>query len=231
MFKNMRIASKLALAFGLVLVLLGVIAYIGITRMAAVQANFEKVTSDNNVKTALANDMRDQINDTARAVRNMMLSDDQSYTKEQAASLLKSRENYNVSRDKLQSMLVLDAGKKIMAEINDGQAKATPLVDKVMELASANKNAEAAEVLLKEVVPVQNKWLQSLDAMVEQQEEFTEELVKESKRGYEAAFNLMLGLAASAVLAGGVLAWFITRSITNHRLPIERLRHAKAHRG
>ncbi len=206
MFKNMRIASKLALGFGLVLVLLGVIAYVGITRMAAVQANFEKVTSDNNVKTALANDMRDQINDTARAVRNMMLSDDLTYTKEQAASLLKARENYNVSRDKLQSMLVLEAGKKIMAEINDGQAKASPLVDKVMELASANKNADAANMLLKEVVPVQNKWLQSLDAMVELQEKFTEELVKESKQGYHEAVNLMLGLAASAVLAAVVLA-------------------------
>ncbi|WP_426304447.1 methyl-accepting chemotaxis protein [Acidovorax facilis] len=214
MFKNMRIASKLALGFGLVLVLLGVIAYIGITRMAAVQANFEKVTSDNNVKTALANDMRDQINDTARSLRNMMLSEDLAYTKDQAERIQKSRKNYNVARDKLQSMLVLDAGKKIMAEINEDQGNTKPLVEKAMELASVNKNAEAAEVLLKEVAPAQEKWLESLDTMVQQQEEFTEELVKESKRGYDAAFNLMLGLAASAVLAGMVLAWVITRSIT-----------------
>ncbi|WP_460566314.1 MCP four helix bundle domain-containing protein, partial [Hydrogenophaga aquatica] len=214
MFKNMRIASKLALGFGLVLVLLALVAYVGITRLAAVQASFETVSRENMVKIAAANDMRDQVNDIARAVRNMMLSDDLAYTKQQGDRILKGRETYNQTRDKLQAMLVTEAAKKIMADINEGQAKTWPLIDRVMELASANKNAEAAEVLLKEVAPLQGKWLEDLDAMVTQQEKQTDELVAESKHAYDAAFSLILGLAAGAILAGLALAWFITRGIT-----------------
>ena len=214
MFKNMRIASKLALGFGLVLVLLAIVAYVGITRLGAVQANFEKVTSDNNVKVALANSMRDQVNDIARAVRNMMLTDDVAYTKDQGERVRKSREEYGTLRDKLQAMLVTDAAKKVMADINDDQSKTKGLVDKAMELAMVNKNAEAAEVLIKEVAPIQGKWLDDLDAMVAQQEKQTAELVADSKKAYDSAFSLILFMAVGALVAGVVLAWFITRGIT-----------------
>lgn len=214
MFKNMRIASKLALGFGLLLVLLGVIAYTGITRMANVQANFDEVVNANNVQVSLANDMRDQINDIARAVRNVMLTEDQEEMRKQVDRIRDARATYNEASVKLAASINTEAGKKLLAEITDHQNQTKSLVDKAMELGLANKNAEAAVVLFKDVAPVQNKLLESLDAMIERQEKQSAELAQQARVDYQAAFNLMLGLAASAVLAGVALAWIITRSIT-----------------
>ena len=214
MFKNMRIASKLALGFGLVLVLLGVIAYTGITRMASVQANFDEVLNNNNVQISLANDMRDQINDIARAVRNVMLTEDQEIMRTQVDRIREARAKYSDARDKLAASVTSEVGKKLLAEINEQQNQTRPLVDKAMELGLANKNAEAAVVLFKEVTPVQDKLLGSLDVIIERQEAQSADLAQQARADYQSALNLMLGLAASAVLAGVVLAWIITRSIT-----------------
>jgi len=73
-FKNMRIGMRLGLGFALVLSFLLVVAYIGITRLQAVQENFDVAINENSVKIKLANDLIKQLNIIARSVRNMALT-------------------------------------------------------------------------------------------------------------------------------------------------------------
>ncbi len=75
MFKNMKIGTRLGLGFGLVLLLLSVIAFVGITRLSAVQDNFDVVVNENNVKIKAISNMRDSLNISARSVRNMIILD------------------------------------------------------------------------------------------------------------------------------------------------------------
>ena len=62
MFKNMKIGMRLGLSFGLVLVLLSVIAFIGITRLAALNESIDKIANDRYPKTVMANEVLKQIN-------------------------------------------------------------------------------------------------------------------------------------------------------------------------
>ena len=214
MFKNMRIASKLALGFGFVLALLALVSYVGITRLADIRADFNEVVTSNNVKVRLANEMSDQITEVAIAIRNMALSEDAEARRQEDARVLKAREQYAKSRDELASRLEVEAVKKLLAEIDSLRSKAIPITDRVRELAKAGKTQEAAEVLFNELREPQREWLDRLDAMVSSQEKLTAELAEQASADYEAAFKLVLGLTMAAVLGGVVLAWVITRAIT-----------------
>jgi methyl-accepting chemotaxis protein len=213
-FKNMKIGMRLGLGFGLVLVLLAIIAFIGITRLSAVQGNFEIAVNENAVEIALANGMIDQVNTIARSARNMALAEDAADTQSEADRIANARAEYNALRDKLEGMLNTEAGKKIMADIKNDQAIVKPLIDKAMELAVSDFNAEAGMVLMKEARAPQARWFADINAMIERLEKQNADLVEQAGKDYQSAFNLMLGLAIAAFLIGAGIAFWVTRSIT-----------------
>ena len=73
MFKNLRIGVRLGMGFGLVILLLIVIAVIGFTRVVQLNSEINLMVNDRFPNTALANGAVEQINVTARALRNAML--------------------------------------------------------------------------------------------------------------------------------------------------------------
>jgi methyl-accepting chemotaxis protein len=212
--KNLKIGVRLGLGFGVVLFMLAIIAYLGITRMAAVKSNFDLVVNENNVKIALTNSMRGQLNIIARGIRNLALTDDDAQMKKEEARIQESRAKYNEMRDKLQGMIKTEAAKKIMVEINAAQTETKPLVDRAMAFGLANKNAEAAKVIMNEVRSAQNKWFDTIQTMLERQELQNKELLEQSGNDYDSAFKLMLAISIAALAIGMAFGFFITRGIT-----------------
>jgi methyl-accepting chemotaxis protein len=73
MFSEMKVSTRLALAFGLVLVLLVSVVGLGISRMARVNEGLRAITEENNVEMTHANSMRAAAFQTSVSLRNMML--------------------------------------------------------------------------------------------------------------------------------------------------------------
>ncbi|MBS1191214.1 MAG: hypothetical protein H6R10_3006 [Rhodocyclaceae bacterium] len=214
MFKNFKIGQRLGFGFAVVLALMAFLSYLGISRMAAVKDNLDIVVQENNVKIALANGMRGQINVIARAVRNLALTNDEAMMKAEEARVQQARVKYDEMRDKLTRMVRSEEGKKILAALGDDQAKTKTPVDKAMALGLANKNDQAAEVLLKEVRGPQGKWLDDINAMIERQELQNKELMEKATADYNSGFAWMVGLFAASMAIGIAFAWIITRGIT-----------------
>ena len=214
LFKNLRIGVRLTIGFGLVLALLAIIAGLGISRMAGIKDKLDTVVNENNVKIAAANAMRGQINVIARAVRNLAMTSDAATMKTEAARIQDARGKYAEQRDKLQKMIKSEEARKIMADINDGQKKTTPLVEKAMDLALASKNEQATSVIMTEVRGPQSKWIDDINAMIERQEQQNRQFFEQSGEDYNAAVRLMIGLSLAAMALGGLMAYLITRGIT-----------------
>ena len=66
---NMKVGSRLALGFALVLVLLVAVTVVGVLRMAQIQDRLEQVVSVNNVSTGLVVDMRNNVGDRVASLR------------------------------------------------------------------------------------------------------------------------------------------------------------------
>jgi len=157
LLNNMKIGSRLGAAFALVLLLTAAVAVFGITRMASIQANFDKVVKESNITVALVNGMTNQVNVLARTVRNVVLLTDMADMRKEVERIQEARAKYQEMSDKLDKLILSDEGKKIFAELKEARVQTKPFADKAIELGLANKNEEATRILLKEVRPAQTE--------------------------------------------------------------------------
>ena len=73
---NMKVGTRLALGFALILVLLVAVAVVGILRMAQIQDRLDHVVSVSNVSTGLVIEMRNNVNDRLQSLRVLTLMAD-----------------------------------------------------------------------------------------------------------------------------------------------------------
>ncbi len=76
MFSNMKVATRLAVAFTIVLLLLIAVVGLGISRLALINEGLRAITEENNVEMAHAEGMRSAAYETSIAVRNLVLLTD-----------------------------------------------------------------------------------------------------------------------------------------------------------
>ncbi len=214
MFMNMKIGMRLGLGFGVLLLLLSVIAFVGLSRMEGMKSNMDIMTKENNVKIADANSMRGQLNFIALTVRNIALISDPAEMKKEEAAIKEARAKYDELRNQLEKMLRTEKARKIMADIDRAQDQARPLVSKAMELGLENKNEQAAAMVVKEVGPAQNIWLAAIQDMIDVQEAQNNALVEASTSSYDSALRMMIILSVVSILLGAGIALWVTRSIT-----------------
>src|SRR5665647_3836692 len=98
-FGNLKIGTRLGLAFGTVLLLLAGIAYISWSSLAATKAQVDKITNENNVRIALANKMQGNINLVARSVRNYILYTDKAERQKEVERIAAARKDFNASSE------------------------------------------------------------------------------------------------------------------------------------
>ncbi|NGZ85821.1 methyl-accepting chemotaxis protein [Duganella aceris] len=220
---NFKIGSRLIAAFGIVLLMLAVVATVGVSRMAAIQAAMVDITKGNNVESGLASDMRVSVDDRMIALRNIVLLDDAAQMREQVERVRVQAQNYADAEKQLRATFaaygIQDDESKLLADIQQQSALAQPLIERIQSLGLENNNAAASKVLMGELRAVQRKWQAGLAALSASEKKQNEEATIAADATYVFARNLMLGMSAAAVVFGVALALVITRSITR---PINR---------
>jgi hypothetical protein len=73
MFSNLKVGTRLSIAFGLVVVLLGAVVTVGVDRMAQINTGVRHIAEENNVEMLNAQAMRKGIFETSLGMRNTML--------------------------------------------------------------------------------------------------------------------------------------------------------------
>ena len=213
-FNNLKISVRLGLGFGVILIMTASLALVGLSRMAAINKDFKTVVKENNVKIAMASDMRGHLNDVARAVRNMIIQKDPAFLQKQKEKVVEARKGEDEATSKLSSLIVTEKAKKLMEEINSARDTTRPLFNKVTEMVTGGKHEEAAKFLLDDVQVAQDKWFAGIQSMIELQETQNQQLVDASEKSYNSAFQLMLTMAIASVLLGVCFGFIVTRSVT-----------------
>jgi hypothetical protein len=152
LIKNLKLGLRLALGFGLVLVLLLGVSLLGISRMGEVQDRLEDIARVNNQEARFAVAMRIAVNQIAIATRDVILQTEEPQMRAAASQVAKSRANYDAAEEELGKMFTTLSGttqaeKDVFAKIKDLKSGTRPLIDKVIELGLANKNDEATKVM------------------------------------------------------------------------------------
>jgi len=212
--KNMRIGVRLGLGFMAVVALLIAIAFVGITRLGALNEDTNTIVNDRVPKVDMVNTVIDEMNRSARYVRNMLLMTDAAQIKREETGLAKSRQHIAEILSKLEKTLTDPKGIALFKEISDVRAKYLPLVDRLVKHIEEGKPDEAKKVLFGELRPVQLAYFDSLRKLDTFQTELMAKAGKDAEEEYKMARIIMLALSAAAVLIAFLVAFFTSRSIT-----------------
>jgi methyl-accepting chemotaxis protein len=209
----MKVGTRLSLGFGLVLVLLLLVSLLGVFNMSTIHAQLERIVNENTLKTQLVTEMSESVHIVARVTRSVVLLSDEAAIRREMEKVAKARTVYNQAVEQLLKLPATPKGVEIRERIA-AQAKTTrTLNDKVFELALANKDEEATEVLMKQAGPLTQAWQDAMDEYAALQRENNQIAAAAATASYERARLLMLVLSGVAIAVGVVAATIIARGL------------------
>jgi methyl-accepting chemotaxis protein len=212
--QNLRVKTRLLIAFGLVLALSTVSGGLSVVKLAGIEANLEDVVLDNNVRIKLNVDMANSVHTVTRVIRTIVLLKDKEQQKVENEKLLKARADYDKAWTALDKMPANESGKAVRAKVAAARAQARPINDKVIELDAADKEDEAIAMLMKEANPANERWQAAIGENIALQEAANAQQYTEAKAGYQEARALLIGANVLCIVAAMLMGWRVTRSIT-----------------
>ncbi|WNV03752.1 methyl-accepting chemotaxis protein [Candidatus Methylospira mobilis] len=214
MFKNIKVGVRLIFGFMIIVLLLILIAFIGLTRMNTLNADLDKVINSEYPGTALANEIAFLSLDNTRIVRNLILMTDES-------KKMANKENYDKNIVKIDEDFVLldklttgETGQELLAEMKAAKLVFRSFTHKVITLALAHKAAEATAELYGEDYLSQITYLNSIKKMVQFQTESMKNAGEKAAQICNEDRQLMLVLAGISILLSVLIAFTTIRSIT-----------------
>ncbi len=214
MFKNLKIATRLGLGFGVVILLLIISSAIGYTRLADLNSEIDLMVKDRFPKTVIANEAVDQINITARAIRNAMLVKTADEASKEIARLYEARKLTGEKFAQLEKSITSEDGKKQFAKVTEARRLSVADQDLVLESFKAGRRDEAIEALTGKVRKSQGDYLKAVDDLIHFQSALMNDAGKVAEVTAATAKNLILAISLAAILISLGFAWWITRSIT-----------------
>ncbi|WP_444718842.1 methyl-accepting chemotaxis protein [Paucibacter hankyongi] len=213
-FTHMNVGQRLGVAFALLLALLLACVGFGLYEVKQANQTLELMVHDVHKKTTLINHMSESVHIVQRVVRSQILLNDAAAIEREGAKIQAARKRYDDSRDALEKMPINADGRKALDLVAAKRALARPLNNQVIELAAANKHAEATKLLLEQASPASNAWQDAIDAYVGVQEKRAELEVDKAAKAYNTSLTTLGLLAVLAICLGIGAAWAVTRSIT-----------------
>ncbi len=214
MLTNLKIGTRLALGFGIILALLLLVAGIGLSRMGAVDGNMEQIVTHYSAQDKMVRDMADQVLALSREMRTVLLLNNEADQQTTREAIAKARAAYDETSKKLEASQASQRGKDLFAEIEAAKAKARASNNQVLALALAGKNQDAAKLMLGEARGNEQAWQDKLAKSVQYYNQNLQAKYAEAQAAYTSAQMLMIAGTLLALILGTVMAYLITRSIT-----------------
>ena len=217
-FLNLRIRTRLTLAFcGLFVLMLVLAGYAGL-RMVDMKDRLAHVTQSNNQQIAQVNKMIYSVSQRAIALRNLALLNDAELKKQELEAIDKAGKDYADAWGKLLELIkqydASEAEKALLEAIERADKAAAPLMAKAAELGQADDEAAAVAYLMDRVRPRQARWIIVLQTMAGLQDKTSRDYVVDAEEDFARARNWMVGLVIASLAGGIAVAWLVTVSIT-----------------
>ncbi|WP_296947615.1 methyl-accepting chemotaxis protein [uncultured Massilia sp.] len=216
--RNMTVAQRLGIGFGLVSVLLLVVIALGLASMRQIQARMIEITKVNNVETRLAQVMDLTVTERALALRNLILLKEEKEIRIEVKRIGDQEAKYADALNKMAAMFREVANtapeeKALLDDIRKQGELAAPFIKRAQDLALGQQQDQAYQLLRYEFRPVQKKWWELIRQLIAVEEKQNVDAVAAAEAAYDSARRQMLVVGGLALLCSVAAAWMITRRV------------------
>ncbi len=224
-FANFKISTRMVAAFAIVLLSMTMITAVGINSIRSFDVNELR-----SFKTRYAINFRGSVHDRAISLRDTVLAADAAAAAVDLKDIDRLAAAYAESAKKLDTVMSDDphtSGEETqsLSKIKEIESRAMPLAARLLALSQAGDKAQAQLLLMGSIRPVFVEWLASINHYIDLQERLARASTVALLAAAKTVSLMMLILLGVALVAGVVLAWRVTRSIT---VPMNRARDAAA---
>ncbi len=212
---HLRIGQRLAVGFGLVLVLLVCTALFAVFQVRQMGVNARHIVDIDYGHIALANQIDRDINLQANNLRSAVLSaNDDEAAKAYISEVSRATRDLGATMEKLSGLSSTDEERALMAHLQESSGNYVRLRSRVVTLVQAHLPDVARNYLLKDLKAPQEAFLAASRSLVDHYEGTMQSTTTETSALTRRAITITLALAAAALASGVVVSLFISRSIT-----------------
>ncbi|WP_338679561.1 methyl-accepting chemotaxis protein [Janthinobacterium sp. TB1-E2] len=216
--QSTKISTRLYTGFGLVLLLLIIVTALGINRVQKIDAILTSISDVNNVKQRHAINFRGSVHDRAIALRDVVLAADAASAKPEIARIETLAANYAQAAAPLDQIIgsgkgVTEAERTALAAIKASEAKAQPIIAKVIQLRLADDVAGATALLQQQGAAAFTGWLASVNQLIDLEEKMSREQADSASTVARSFFFFMVLLCLGAIAIGTIAAWRISHGL------------------
>jgi methyl-accepting chemotaxis protein len=213
-FANMKVGTRLAAGFGVLVFLLAAITVLGISRLNQLHDGTELITADRYPRIANAYRIQDGITKSSVIMHQLVIADDPERTRQLLTEMDALRVDVSNRLEQLNRQMQTARAHQRYTDLLEARAAfRTGQID-FLKLIADGKKQEATRLLATTITKNQNIYSDKIKGLIDLGEAFMVDANHAADDQYETGTIYMLSLAGLAILLACGLAYWVTRSIT-----------------
>jgi methyl-accepting chemotaxis protein WspA len=218
---NMRIGTRLGLAFAVILVMvLGIVA-LGVSRLDAQDQLLSRFANERVPQVVTSLKFANSLLESARHTRNIFILDHDKIP-EELSGLEEQKKLRVADMDAIDRGVDTEEGKALVRNIDEARAIYLPDEDEFVRLVQADRLDEAKKLLIERTRPEQLMFISEIDKLIDYQVSLIGKERAQAKDAYDAGRTVILRIGMLVTVLSAIFAFWITRSIT---IPLQRAVH------
>ncbi len=211
---RMKLATALGLSFAVIIVMGLAIAIIASVQLGRTASEMHTLVEDRAAKVDWVNIIQRNLNIQARAVRDIILADEDAERAAAKKTIDEVRAETGAMFKKLEETVNTDRGHQFLKAALDARNSYNATMNSVIERGLRGEADEARAVLNADGQRAQTALMQPLMDLVGWQQTLIGQSRERVQGLVDTTSLLVMVIAVIAILTGGAIAWYLTRSIT-----------------
>nr|WP_282372334.1 methyl-accepting chemotaxis protein [Pseudomonas sp. PS02290] len=217
MFKDLSIAKRLGLGFGLVLALMILVTLVGVNRVHLMESALTDVSEDATVKQRYAINFRGSVHDRAIALRDAVLVRNDAGLATHLRDIERLDGLYQASAAPMDRIYQTKGAspreQELLANIKTAERTALSATEKLLKLRQQGEIDQAQTLLMEQVSGAYKDWLARINALIDLEEASIGGHITSVRATASQFASLMLLATGIAVVLGIIASLLIIRSL------------------
>ncbi|MFL4558413.1 methyl-accepting chemotaxis protein [Yersinia kristensenii] len=211
---NWRIGYRLGGGFAFLVLMLFIVSLLAISKLSGFQQSASNIVKDVYPQTVQANGLIDAVNSSLVSYQRILLISDEVQKQSSINRINDLRKEISNRLSDLEAALKDDKSKAVLQEIQTARADFLTSGEKILSLINAGNKEAAINEFTDNMNVSQAKYRDYVRQLVSYQDQIMTDSVDSMAKVYTSTRNLLLAILLTSAVAGLLIAWAITRSVT-----------------